>query len=310
MSHWTDLAQWRGPSPNTGDGDSKLDESADRMYEHRGVVVHIAVGYYEGTISWQKNPDANVSSHFVVGRDGRTAQVVDTDIRAWTQSDGNGHWLSVENEGFLEGDHRNPGDWHLLSPQMIEANAQLLARAHREYGVPLQLATSPAGRGLGYHSMGAETGYNWGHSSCPGEPIKAQLPKVLARAIEIVNGEDMGWKDPLTLVIDGKPVTAEAQNWLMGANDAAWKTLWAVKAAEAADATRDATLLTAINAISGTGGPDAAPVVAAIREQGEATRALVTEQHQAEMAALRAERDAEVAALRAELAALAGTPAS
>lgn len=190
MSIWSDLAQWRGPTVNVGDGDSNISEPADRMYEYRGIVVHIAVGYYEGTIAWQKNPDANVSSHFVVARDGRIAQMVDTAIRAWTQSAGNGYWLSVENEGFLLGDRRNPGDWHLLSPAMVEANARLLARAHREYGVPLQLATSPTGRGLGYHSMGAENGYNWGHSACPGEPIKAQLASVLARAIEIVKGED------------------------------------------------------------------------------------------------------------------------
>lgn len=188
MSRWSDIAEWRGPTVNVGDGDSNPNEPADRMYEYRGVVVHIAVGYYEGTIAWQKNPDANVSSHFVVGRAGKIAQVVDTAIRAWTQSAGNGHWLSVENEGFLLGDRRNPGDWHLLSPQMVEANAQILARAHREHGVPLQLATSPLGRGLGYHSMGAENGFNWGHSACPGAAIKAQLPLVLQRAIQIVNG--------------------------------------------------------------------------------------------------------------------------
>lgn len=180
MGRWTDLATWRGPTPNQG----------GPMREYRGLVIHIAAGYFEGTIAWQLNDSSNVSSHFVVGRDGRRAQVVDTGVTAWTQSDGNGKWLSSENEGFLLGDRRHHDDWHLLSAPMIEANAQLFARAHLEYGVPLQLATSPTGLGLGYHSMGAESGYNWGHSACPGEPIKAQLPQVLARAIEIVNGDD------------------------------------------------------------------------------------------------------------------------
>lgn len=178
---WSDLAQWVGPTPN----------QSGPMVEHRGVVIHIAAGYYLGTIAWQKNPDANVSSHFIVAGprdvakgvpDGRIGQMVDTGVTAWTQRDGNGHWLSVEFSGFV-------GD--KLSAAQIEACARILARAHTVYGVPLQLATSPTGRGLGHHSMGAETGYDWGHSACPGEPIKAQKPQILARAIEIVNGDEM-----------------------------------------------------------------------------------------------------------------------
>lgn len=160
------------------------------MTEYRGVVVHIAAGYFEGTISWQRNPTSKVSSHFIIGRDGQAAQMVDTDVVAWTQGDGNGHWLSMENEGFLLGHPLWKPGWHQLSAAMIEKNARLLARAHTVYKVPLQLATSPTGRGLGYHSMGAENGFRWGHSACPGQPIKDQLPLILARAIEIVNGED------------------------------------------------------------------------------------------------------------------------
>jgi len=150
------------------------------MREQRGVVVHIAEGSYEGTISWQKNPDAEVSSHFVVALDGAIAQVVDTDIAAWTQGSGNGAWLSIENAGFHTGQ---------LTVGQVEANAQILARAHREYGVPLQVATSPDGRGLGHHGMG---GLAWGgHYDCPGPNNVALKPTIVARAIEVVNGVDM-----------------------------------------------------------------------------------------------------------------------
>jgi hypothetical protein len=117
-------------------------------------------------------------------------------------------------------------------------------------------------------------------------------------------GDDMGWTDKLTLTIDGKPVTAEAQHWLMGANDAAWKTLFAVRASSAEDATRDAGVLAAVQALATAGGVDGAPIVEAIRAEAAATRALVEQKHAEEMAALRAERNAEVAALRAELEAL------
>ncbi len=190
MARWSDLAVWRGPTVNEGDGDGRL-ESSDRMYEYNGVVIHIAAGYYEGTISWQRNASADVSSHFVIGREpGQAAQMVDTDIRAWTQGSGNGRWISIENAGFLKGHNLWRPGWEQLSPYQIEMNAQIFARGHQVYGWPLQLTNHPSRDGLGYHGMGAENGFDWGHLHCPGEPIKAQLPQVLARAIEIVNGGD------------------------------------------------------------------------------------------------------------------------
>jgi hypothetical protein len=170
MGRWTDIAEWRGPTPN----------HSGPMVEQRGVVEHIAQGSYEGTIGWCKNPDSGVSCHFVVARDGRIAQVADTDITVWTQIQGNGHWISVENEGFIA-----QGG---LTAAQINSNATIFAKAHAVYGVPLQLASSPSGRGLGHHSMGAENGVNWGHSECPGSAIKAQKPAILARAIEIAAG--------------------------------------------------------------------------------------------------------------------------
>mgnify|MGYP001609185531 CR=1 FL=1 len=176
MGRWSDLAEWRGPTPNQGPA----------MVEQRGLVTHIAEGSFEGTIAWCKNPDANVSAHFVVAKDGRIAQMVDTDVAAWTQRAGNGYWLSIENEGFSTGS---------LTAAQIEAGAQLFARGHREYGWKLQIANTPAGLGLGHHSMGSNegpcnwSGQNWGHCACPGAKIIAQKPIMLARAIQIVNGE-------------------------------------------------------------------------------------------------------------------------
>lgn len=183
MALWTNLAEWRGPTPNQGPA----------MAEQRGLVVHIAVGYYEGTIAWQRNPDANVSSHFVVAgpldlaqsgdADGKLAQMVDTNTAAWTQRSGNGHWLSIECSGFTP----NP-----LSPAQVESIAQIYARGVRDLKWPLQLAGNPDGRGLGYHSMGTPAngwhGPTWGHEQCPGPAIIAQLPAILDRARQILGG--------------------------------------------------------------------------------------------------------------------------
>lgn len=182
MGIWTDIAEWRGPTIN---------RVTNGMVEWRGLVVHIAEGSYEGTISWQKNPASSVSSHFVVDTDGKLAQVVDTADTAWTQIAGNGHWLSVECAGFTP----NP-----LTDAQLHTIARLLAKCHAVYGVPLQLAINPDGRGLGHHSMGTNggsvptdnwTGPTWGHTDCPGPNIIAQKPTILALA----GGATTGGKD-------------------------------------------------------------------------------------------------------------------
>lgn len=173
MAKWSDLAVWRGPTSNQG----------GKMVEVRGVVLHIAEGSYEGTIAWQKNPSSDVSSHFVKGRvDGEEAQIVDTSTTAWTQKAGNGHWLSIENAGSVP---------DKLSASQVEFAAQILAKAHKVYDVPLQVTDDPDGRGLGHHSMGANPGSpdDWGHSACPGKNIIAQKPAIVARAKEIVEGD-------------------------------------------------------------------------------------------------------------------------
>ena len=181
MAKWGDLADWRGPTVNQG----------GKMTEQRGVVLHIAEGSYEGTISWQKNPDAEVSSHFICAKNTHAAQMVDTGTTAWTQKAGNGKWLSIENEGHTP---------DKLTDHQMEFAAQILARAHKEYGVPLQVATSPSGRGLGHHSMGSHPGYadDWGHSECPGSNIIKQKDAIVARAKEIVGGDDVGTVEKFT----------------------------------------------------------------------------------------------------------------
>jgi hypothetical protein len=170
MARWTDLAPRQERTANEG----------GPMIEHRGLVLHTAEGWYEGTISWEQNPASQVSSHFVAARDGRIAQVVDTDVTAWTQRAGNGHWLSAECEGFGGSKHE------ALTDAQIEALAKLLTRTHQVYGVPLQVCASPDGRGLGHHSMG---GTAWGHLDCPGPQIIAQKPAIVARAKQLAEGD-------------------------------------------------------------------------------------------------------------------------
>lgn len=167
MAIWSDLAQWRGPSPNT----------SGRRYRTLGLVLHIAEGGYEGTISWGKNPGADVSYHFVGADDGSLAQIVDTDLVAWTQAAGNDSWMSIEFEGHTG---------RQLTAPMLESASQLFARVCKTYGVPCQLSNSPSTPGLGHHAMGGEA---WGgHFLCPGQPIIDQKPLIVKRAAEILGG--------------------------------------------------------------------------------------------------------------------------
>ena len=48
------------------------------------LVIHYTASLsMEGTIAWFKNPDAQVSAHYVIGRDGRIVQMVNDNDVAW-----------------------------------------------------------------------------------------------------------------------------------------------------------------------------------------------------------------------------------
>lgn len=154
-----------------------------------GVTLHIMAGTLEGTQAWFGNPQAEASSHFGTGKAGQLRQWVDTRDRAWAQADGNPHWISVENEG-------RGGDE--LTDAQLDDCARVLAWAHKTHSVPLQVTSSPNGRGLGHHAMG---GAAWGgHSACPGGRIIAQKPEIVKRAKAIVAGK-------------ADPGTAPATTW-------------------------------------------------------------------------------------------------
>jgi N-acetylmuramoyl-L-alanine amidase len=158
------------------------------MDAHRGIVLHVAEGSYEGTISWQLNPNqtyasggkVTTSSTWIVGKNrGEWAQMSDSNTVAWCQRAGSLTWNSIELAGHADD---RPTAWQ------IEACAQILAWEHREYGVPLQVADTDAERGLGHHSMDREwAGVEWGHDGCPGAGVIAAKPAIVARAKAIIN---------------------------------------------------------------------------------------------------------------------------
>lgn len=179
---WSDIAEWRGPTPN---------ETHGAMDAHPfGLILHIQQGTQAGSIAWCKNPDAEVSAHFFLDKEGGLVQLVDTGDMAWAQVAGNPHWISLECEGY-SGDS--------LTDAQLHTAAVLMARIHTVYGVPLQVSEWPEQvPGLTGHGLGAAA-YG-GHTNCPGQPILNQRPAILSAAAALVSqGTDMQLKDTVTV---------------------------------------------------------------------------------------------------------------
>jgi hypothetical protein len=166
-----------------------------------GMVVHIAEGSYQGTIAWQQNPNADVSSYFVTSRAGDIAQMLDLDLMAWTQAAGNPNWIGVENEGF----HTDA-----FTDAQINANARIFAWLRSVWpATPAQVTNSVNVGGLGWHGMG---GVAWGnHPDCPGTPNVALLPTILARAVTNNTG---GGEDVAQVLVKFSDAPDPAQVWL------------------------------------------------------------------------------------------------
>ena len=172
-----------------------------------GLVLHVQAG--NGELSgWFNNPGAGASSTWWAGKGGARRQYCNPDTdKFWAQAAGNSLYHSIETEGY-------PSE--PLTAAQIESVAQALAFGHVRYGWPLRLANKPGEPGLGWHGMG---GAAWGgHTGCPGTTRKNQRTQILARAKELVEGDDMPSVDDVVKGVmgakvprpDNTPVTVES----------------------------------------------------------------------------------------------------
>ena len=104
----------------------------ERSYDIRRIVVHVAEGGFSGTIGWFKNSSANVSAHYVVGRDGRIAQCVKHKNIGWHSGSWkvNCHSIGIEHAGY--GRYRNT--W---SRAMYRASARLAGYICKRHRIPV-----------------------------------------------------------------------------------------------------------------------------------------------------------------------------
>jgi N-acetylmuramoyl-L-alanine amidase len=126
----------RCPTPNFGRG-----RGGQRP---RAIVVHTTDGSYEAAVSWFGDPESRVSSHYLVGLDGRVAQFVDEGDTARhagrvrnpsaalvTDDDPNPYTIGIEFEdgGDPEGVER--------TEEQCATGARLIGEIARRWRIPL-----------------------------------------------------------------------------------------------------------------------------------------------------------------------------
>lgn len=175
------FATWRGPISNRYPGGmikpilGAIEHAMDGSWH--GPVFY--AGTLDGTDGWFRNPASGASAHFGIGKDGRLYQWIDTEDGSWAQEAGNNSYVSIENEAVASVWAQHPAPDPLTDAQLA-TNGKLIRWLHEAEGMVLQLSDSPGAKGLGWHGMGGAA-YG-GHTSCPGNPIKAQRTIVLQLA--------------------------------------------------------------------------------------------------------------------------------
>jgi hypothetical protein len=171
------------------------------------VCIHTMVGSLAGTDGYFRKIAPGVNSHFGTGEGGEIWQWVDTAYRSGANLNGNHRVISIENAdmgaAFGPWNTKDGGAVPAFTPSQIEANAQILAWAHKTHGIPLELITDskPGRRGVAYHSLGVPAtkgatasrtgGELWSTAVgkvCPGNRRIAQIPQIIARAKQIAGG--------------------------------------------------------------------------------------------------------------------------
>lgn len=178
------------------------------MTSPRRLVYHTAVSGSDSLFGLFNTP-GNPVAHFYIREDGTVEQYVDTNVRASAVLDGNPDCITVESW-----DNAGIRDW---TAAQVESCAQLAAWCNEKHGIPLTRLPSskPGTTGVGWHRLGIDGnfpqppgrllggrvpgGEEWSTSvgkECPGDPkIHGVVDKILPRAIEIANGDDMSAQD-------------------------------------------------------------------------------------------------------------------
>ena len=98
------------------------------------VVIHTMQGSYKGTEAWFKNPDSEVSAHYIMSaKDAEITQMVHESDIGWHAGnwDVNVESIGIEHEGYVD----NPGKWY--TDKVYRASAKLVQSICERYDIPI-----------------------------------------------------------------------------------------------------------------------------------------------------------------------------
>lgn len=162
----------------------------------RAVIAHSAGGEAELYGWWQNDQSRGLESHFWVGRDGRTVQYIDTEVRADANGAANGYAVSIETASTKHASER----W---DPPQAAALVRLIDWLCSVHDIPRALMTKPTGSGLAWHVQFGAPG-PWTPSAgkvCPGPARIVQYQNEIIPAV--ANGTD-----PQEFVMDQEATAA------------------------------------------------------------------------------------------------------
>ncbi|WP_112236952.1 N-acetylmuramoyl-L-alanine amidase [Kribbella monticola] len=94
------------------------------------IVIHVTQGSYAGTISWFKDPAAQVSAHYVIrSSDGQITQMVAEKDTAWHVRTENPYTIGIEHEGYVD-----QPSW--FTDAMYRSSAALTKNIAERRGIP------------------------------------------------------------------------------------------------------------------------------------------------------------------------------
>lgn len=154
---------------------STVNKSGRNGYKPMFICWHIADGTYNGTITWERNSSSQVSSHFVLGKNGEVAQLVPLDMAAWTQGgirnpthpyvkshpsvNPNQYCVSIECEGFWKETKGKLTDAQFNSA--VELTKHIVSEVKKLYNIDIPVDREHM---IGHCEINTVT-----RSHCPGE---------------------------------------------------------------------------------------------------------------------------------------------
>lgn len=145
----------------------------------RAVIFHSAGGEAELYSWWMNDESRGLESHFWVGRDGRTVQYIDTEVRADANGDANDFAISIETASTVHASE----PWDAPQVAALIRLTDWLCDVHP--AIARRAMTHPTDSGLAWHVQFGAPG-PWTSAKgkvCPGPARIAQVVDVVIPAV-------------------------------------------------------------------------------------------------------------------------------